>query len=160
PLDTDQLRILAKHLANSGTLSVRLLLPAYARSQDVDVGKDLAGALKRSPGAEALSLAELDQAFRGFPAEVQALTHGLRDKWKQREKQKAAYLAEVTADLGKLKGNADAGRDVFFSRKVGCYGCHRAAAKGGNVGPDLSHIGRFRSRAELLESVVFPSLII
>jgi putative heme-binding domain-containing protein len=159
-LDSDQLRALAKHLSGSGTLVVRLLLPAFARSKDVDVGKDLAGALKRSPGAEALSLAELDQAFRGFPAEVHALTQELRDKLKERQKQQAAYLGEVTADLGKLKGNADAGRDVFFSRKVGCYGCHRAVGKGGNVGPDLSHIGRFRSRPELLESIVFPSLII
>jgi putative heme-binding domain-containing protein len=49
---------------------------------------------------------------------------------------------------------------VFFSRKVGCYGCHRAAGTGGQVGPDLSQIGRFRSRAELLESIVFPSLVI
>jgi len=31
---------------------------------------------------------------------------------------------------------------------------------GGQVGPDLSHIGGFRSRAELLESIVFPSLVI
>ncbi len=49
---------------------------------------------------------------------------------------------------------------MFFSRKVGCYGCHRAAGQGGIVGPDLSQIGRFRSRAELLESIVFPSLVI
>jgi putative heme-binding domain-containing protein len=49
---------------------------------------------------------------------------------------------------------------VFFSPKVGCFGCHRVEGKGGQVGPDLSHIGRFRSADEILESIVFPSLTI
>jgi putative heme-binding domain-containing protein len=159
-LDAGQLRRLARHLSSSGTLVVRLLLPAFARSRDAEVGKELAEALQRSPGAEALSLGELDEAIRGFPAEVRALTQKLRDKLQARQQQQAAYLAGLTAELAKIKGNPEAGREVFFAPKVGCYGCHRAAGKGGNVGPDLSQIGRFRSRAELLESVVFPSLVI
>jgi putative heme-binding domain-containing protein len=159
-LDAGQLRQLTKPVAGSGTLVVRLLLPAFTRSQDGEVGKELAEALKKSPGAEALSLAEVEQALRGYPADVQARTQELRDKLKERQKQQVAYLAGVAAELDRLKGNAEAGRDVFFSRKVGCYGCHRAAGNGGTVGPDLSQIGRFRSRGELLESVVFPSLII
>jgi putative heme-binding domain-containing protein len=159
-LDPGQLKQLANHLAGAGTMVVRLLLPAFARSTDAEVGKELAGALKRSAGAEALSLAELDQALRGFPADVQALAQALRDKLRERQKQQATYLAGVDKDLTALKGNAAAGRDVFFSRKIGCYGCHRAAATGGSVGPDLSQIGRFRNRTELLESIVFPSLII
>ena len=46
---------------------------------------------------------------------------------------------------------------MFFSRKTACSGCHRAARQGGSVGPDLSQVGRFRTRRDLLESVVFPS---
>jgi putative heme-binding domain-containing protein len=139
---------------------VRLLLPAFAQSKDAEVGKELARALQHSAGAEALSLGELDQTLRGFPAEVRALAQPLRDKLTERHKQHAAYLAGVDAELRLLKGNAESGQDVFFSRKIGCYGCHRAAGTGGSVGPDLSQIGRFRSRAELLESIVFPSLVI
>jgi putative heme-binding domain-containing protein len=160
PLDAGQLRQLARHVAGSGTLVVRLLLPAFARSRDGEVGKELALALQRSPGAEALSLTELDQAMRGFPAEVRALTQKLRARLQARQEQQAVYLAGLTAELAKIKGSAEAGREVFFASKVGCSGCHRAAGKGGNVGPELSQIGRFRSRAELLESIVFPSLII
>jgi putative heme-binding domain-containing protein len=159
-LDAAQLRQLAEHMAGSGTMVIRLLLPAFARSNDVKVGKKFVQALKRSVGAEALSLAELDQALRSYPEEVQALASHLRDKLKARQKQQAAYLAGLTSELGKLTGNADSGRSIFFSRKIGCYGCHRLGTEGGNVGPDLSHIGRFRSRAELLESVVFPSFVI
>ncbi len=49
------------------------------------------------------------------------------------------------------------GKEVFFLKKAGCYACHRAAGKGGNVGPDLSQVGRFRTTRDLLESIVFPS---
>ncbi len=160
-LDAPQLRQLAGHLAGSGTMVLRLLLPAFARSKDAEIGTILVNALKRSAGAEALSLTEFDQAIRGYPDEVQVFASGLRDKLQARQQQQAAYLAALTSELGTLKGDAEAGRLVFFSRKVGCYGCHRAAGgQGGNVGPDLSQIGRFRSRAELLESVVFPTLVI
>ncbi len=159
-LDADQLRELARHLPGASSLVLRLLLPAFARCQDAAVGKELATALQRSAGADALSLAEFDQATRGFPAEVRALTQELRAKLQQRQHQQAAYLGELSVAVGKLPGSAAAGRDVFFSRKLGCYGCHRAAGQGGNVGPDLSRVGRFRTRAELLESLVFPSLVI
>jgi putative heme-binding domain-containing protein len=159
-LDGPQLSQLAKHLTGSGTLTLRLLLPAFARSQDGEVGKQLAEALTRSPGAEALSLGELDQTFRGYPAEVRTVIQALREKLTDRRKQQAAYITSLSAQLTKTTGDARVGREVFFSRKVGCYGCHRAADTGGQVGPDLSQIGRFRSRAELLESIVFPSLVI
>ena len=35
-----------------------------------------------------------------------------------------------------------------------------APAGGGAIGPDLSQIGRFRTRGELLESIVFPSFVV
>src|SRR5207249_9911307 len=52
---------------------------------------------------------------------------------------------------------AERGRDVFFSKKIGCYGCHQIDGQGGSVGPDLSQVGRFRDPRALLEAVVFPS---
>ena len=159
-LDGPQLTQLAKHLISSGTLTMRLLLPAFAKSKDGEIGKQLAEALARSPAAEALSLSELDQTFRGYPGAVRTGIQSLREKLIDRRKQQAAYITDLSAQLSKTKGNAPAGREVFFSRKVGCYACHRAAGTGGQVGPDLSQIGRFRSRAELLESIVFPSLVI
>jgi putative heme-binding domain-containing protein len=159
-LDGPQLTQLAEYLTTSGTLTLRLLLPALAKSKDGEIGKQLAEALTRSPAAEALSLSELDQTFRGYPAEVRATVQPLRGKLADRRKQQAAYIADLSAQLSKIKGDAPPGREVFFSRKVGCYACHRAAGTGGQVGPDLSQIGRFRSRAELLESVVFPSLVV
>lgn len=54
-------------------------------------------------------------------------------------------------------GDPDRGREVFFSNQATCSKCHRVAEKGGLVGPDLTTIGRSRSRRDLLESILFPS---
>jgi putative heme-binding domain-containing protein len=141
-------------------MTVRLLLPAFSKSRDPAVGDALAASLADSRAADALSLAELDQALGRFSAATQARAAALRERLKERHSRQAAYLSGLAASLGEVTPSALAGRTVFFSQRVGCYGCHRVGGKGGAVGPDLSQIGRFRSRSELLESVVFPSLIV
>ena len=53
--------------------------------------------------------------------------------------------ADLAAWLKRLDGPADAkaGRRVFFEPKLAaCDRCHRVDGRGGNVGPDLSTIGR------------------
>jgi putative heme-binding domain-containing protein len=160
PLSDDQLRRLASATRGASTAILRLLLPAFARSADARAGEALAEALKAAPAAEALGIGELDRSFKGFPPEVRALVRPLREKLAARHGQQATYLAGLKADLGRLKGNPHLGRYVFFSAKAGCASCHRAEGKGGQVGPDLSQLGRFRRPDEILESIVFPNLTI
>ena len=74
-----------------------------------------------------------------------------------REREQEAYLVELNNRVLQTPGNPERGRQVFFSQRVGCAGCHRMEGKGGIVGPDLSQVGRFRDPRALLESVVFPS---
>src|SRR5207253_5993986 len=95
--------------------------------------------------------------LKTYPEEVQKAAQPLYDKLTARQKEQATYLAQLTLELLQAQGNPERGKEVFFSKKVGCYACHRAAGKGGNVGPDLSQVGRFRTTRDLLESVVFPS---
>ncbi|HWB09234.1 MAG TPA: PVC-type heme-binding CxxCH protein [Pirellulales bacterium] len=160
PLDAKQLVALAGRLTDASTMTLRLLLPAFGASREPAVGDALAASLARSQGADALSLAELDQALKGFPPATRARAAALRQRLRERHSGQAAYLSDLTASLAETAARPAAGRNVFFSQRVGCYGCHRVAGKGGTVGPDLSQIGRFRSRGELLESIVFPSLIV
>ena len=49
------------------------------------------------------------------------------------------------------------GQAVFHSTKAACSSCHTIGYLGGNVGPELTQIGRIRSERDLLESIVFPS---
>jgi putative heme-binding domain-containing protein len=156
-LDARQLTDLAGHLASAGPMVVPLAVPAFGRSREGAVGLALVDALRRSPGAEALAADDLDRVLQSYPAEVRKAARPLRERLAARQKGQAAYLGELTSQLAKTPGDAERGKEVFFSRKAACYGCHRAAGKGGSVGPDLSQVGRFRTPGDLLESIIFPS---
>ena len=156
-LDTDQLVKLAGSVSKAGPMTVPLLVPAFSKTADPDVGRALVSSLKKSPGAESLSAADLDQCLKGFPQEVRGLAKPLYDRLLARHKEQAVFLTKISSSLKDLSGSAERGKQVFFSRKVGCAGCHRAAGSGGNLGPDLSQVGRFRSQGDLLESIVYPS---
>ncbi len=54
-------------------------------------------------------------------------------------------------------GNSDRGKELFWAQKSQCSTCHQIDGKGTAVGPDLSQIGKSRSREELLESILDPS---
>jgi putative heme-binding domain-containing protein len=57
-----------------------------------------------------------------------------------------------------LRGNADRGRELFFNTSLTqCASCHRLDGKGTDRGPDLSHIGKKYTRAQILESILDPS---
>jgi putative heme-binding domain-containing protein len=56
-----------------------------------------------------------------------------------------------------LKGNVDRGEKLFWSPALNCSSCHKIGDRGKPVGPDLSNIGKLRSREDLLESILEPS---
>jgi putative heme-binding domain-containing protein len=56
-----------------------------------------------------------------------------------------------------LKGDAERGEKLFWSQAVNCGSCHKIGERGTALGPDLSTIGKLRSREDLLESIMEPS---
>jgi putative heme-binding domain-containing protein len=56
-----------------------------------------------------------------------------------------------------LSGDPHQGEKLFWSQPVDCGRCHRIGDRGTPVGPDLSTIGRLRSREDLLDSLLEPS---
>lgn len=57
-----------------------------------------------------------------------------------------------------ISGNAERGRELFFkSSSLQCVNCHRVNGQGGDLGPDLSTIGKKYSRRQILESILEPS---
>ncbi|MEZ6093791.1 MAG: HEAT repeat domain-containing protein [Pirellulaceae bacterium] len=55
-------------------------------------------------------------------------------------------------------GDAERGRTLFFERtELSCVRCHRIGLTGGNVGPNLSDVGKKRDREYLLRSIVEPN---
>jgi putative heme-binding domain-containing protein len=56
------------------------------------------------------------------------------------------------------RGDAGRGRALFADpRRLACAGCHRVRGEGSDVGPDLSDVGGKFDRAQLVESVLYPS---
>jgi putative heme-binding domain-containing protein len=56
-----------------------------------------------------------------------------------------------------VKGDAVRGEKLFWSQEVHCGNCHKVGERGKSVGPDLSTIGKLRTRPDLLESMLQPS---
>jgi len=56
-----------------------------------------------------------------------------------------------------LKGDVGRGEKLFWSKALNCGSCHKIGARGTEVGPDLSAIGKLRGREALLESTLEPS---
>ena len=67
-----------------------------------------------------------------------------------------AYLKSVStvAPFAGAAGDASRGREIFGAT---CARCHRVGGQGGITGPDLSLIGRVRSRSVLARSIREPS---
>ena len=155
---TDEQRLkLTGAIAEVGPMLVPLLLPAFQGSSSATLGAAVVAALKASPGAGAVSADELNKLLASYPAEVRAAAQPLLDRVAERQLKQEAYLGQLTTKLVTVEGNADRGRQVFYSKKVGCHGCHRIEGQGGAVGPDLSQIGRVRATRDLLEAIVYPS---
>jgi quinoprotein glucose dehydrogenase len=55
-------------------------------------------------------------------------------------------------------GDATQGKKIFLERPdAQCVRCHKIDTEGGDVGPDLSHIGSQKDRQYLLESILLPN---
>jgi putative heme-binding domain-containing protein len=55
------------------------------------------------------------------------------------------------------RGDRERGEALFWSPSIQCGNCHKVGDKGVGLGPDLTTIGKQRSREELLESLLEPS---
>ena len=57
-----------------------------------------------------------------------------------------------------LGGDAERGRKLFLaSSDTSCVRCHKVGERGGQVGPELSHIGSQKTREYLLEAILDPN---
>jgi len=154
-LSTEQLLALAKLLPQCGPMELPTLVNAFARSNEAVVGQALVIGLRSSNGLNNVKLADLSKVLRAYPEPVLSETNKLLAELEQQAKEQAGRLAELEKSIS--GGDASRGQEVFYSAKAVCSTCHRVQMRGGQVGPDLSQIGRIRTERDLLESILYPS---
>lgn len=139
----------------AGPMDLPLLLQAFQRTRDPEVGAALGATLPESKGIGNANPDELTRLFSRFPPEVAETVEPIVSDLKARKAQQAARLAELEPELE--KGNVARGREVFLAGKGACITCHQVGKDGRAVGPNLSTIGRIRTGRDLLESILYPS---
>ena len=155
-LDSTPLALLVDSIPQVGPLELNRLLSAFEHCSDEAIGMKLIAALKRSPVLTSLRVDAVKQRLAKFPTSVQAAAEELYaainiESGRQQEK-----LNEMMASLA--DGDIRRGQLVFNSQKAACSACHAMGYMGGNIGPDLSRIGKIRTERDLLEALVFPSV--
>ncbi len=143
---------LARH---AGPMDLPLLLDAFQRTSDPEVGAALASALPESKGIGNADPDELARLFSRFPPEVSEKIAPVVAELKARKDQQAARLAELEPQLD--EGDPERGRQAYLAGKGACITCHQIGDDGRAVGPNLSTIGRIRTGRDLLESILYPS---
>src|SRR5205823_125826 len=154
-LTTDQLKIVAALIAEVGPLELSPLLAAFTSSTDDAVGKELATALAKSPGAGSLTLTQLETLLKPFSPEARQPAQPLLERLASAVKEQRERLESLMSKLD--GGNPQSGRDIFVNKRAACTACHRIGNDGGKIGPDLTKVGERRSQRDLLEAVLYPS---
>src|SRR5262249_43717167 len=154
-LSSEQLLALTESLKTTGPMELDRLLEAYTKSTDDKVGQDLIVALKASPLRSGLRVEQVKPRLAKYSHAVQQEAEELYTLLDADAGKQKARLEEILATLE--VGDIRRGQAVFNSPKASCSACHAVGYLGGNVGPDLTHIGKIRTERDLLESIVFPS---
>jgi putative membrane-bound dehydrogenase-like protein len=154
-LTTEQLTELTEQLPYAGPLELRLLIQPYRRDVDRRTSVAFLNALAKARSFSALAESEVSDVVERFPKDLLPLGNELLVKLRRLDEQKRAQLDDLLPAIG--SGVPSRGKTVFFAEKNRCITCHRIGSEGGQIGPDLTAIGRIRTEKDILESIVFPS---
>ena len=163
---SEGLRVLAK-------LSPERAIPALAKVLDAGSTPEKQKALEvlgssDRPEADAILstwLDRLDRKQAPAPIELELLDAASKRKSAEvkdrlarfeKERPKDGPLADHRAELE--GGNTERGQKIFRDNAaVYCVRCHKVKGQGGEVGPELTDIGKRQPRTYLLESLVAPN---
>jgi len=111
-------------------------------------------ALIASPALASLEVEPLKALFAAYPEASAKLDAGLVEV----EAEKAQRSTKIESLVASMpSANPAEGAEVFASGKGACLVCQRVGELGGQIGPDLSTIGRIRGARDLYESILYPS---
>lgn len=152
----NQLRRIIPVLPEVGPLELERVLTPFANCSDEDVGHQVVAAMRDSPVAAGLPGDVLAMRLASFSPSVLTELESLQYATSGDRAQQLAELETLLASLP--DGDVRRGQEIFNSTRSACRSCHTMGYLGGKIGPDLTRIGRTRTKRDILESIVFPSL--
>lgn len=146
---------LMEHLSEYTPLELPVVVESVLKHRTPDEDDRLLAALLRLETAKTLSIESCLAMLRDRPEGVQ---NAWRDGLTGMQRPPEEIAVAVDAWLAKLPaGDPGQGYQVFRSARAACSACHQVGYVGGNIGPELSRIGKSRTRRDLLEAILFPS---
>ncbi|MSU36205.1 MAG: dehydrogenase [Pedosphaera sp.] len=156
-LGPPQLSALTEILKTVGPLELPKVLGAFDAGGDELLGLQLVGALKNAASVSMLRPELLRPHLAKFSDAVQQAGEKLLASVHQNLAQQTARIEAMLKELKRLDGNIRRGHAIFSNTRAACLTCHIMGYQGGQVGPDLTSIGLFRTERDLLESILYPS---
>ncbi len=146
---------LLQSLAQIPPLQLQSAIDASLRCEDASIDLALLEKLPNVPATKTLAVERL-------MASLGKRSDELKNKWATMLQTVMAPPDDIAQSLDAWlerlpKGDSVRGYQVFRSAKAACSSCHQIGYIGGRLGPELSRIGKTRTRRDLVEAVVFPS---
>jgi putative heme-binding domain-containing protein len=156
-LKSEQQKTLAVLLRTTGPMERQRLLPSFKKAQG-DVAEALIAALSSPSPLPGLHPPDLEGVFETFGPAARADAARLIESLREQAQKQKSQIEQVLPLV--RNGDPHRGKQIFFGTKAACSSCHLVAYLGGNRGPALTQIGAIRTEADLLESILMPSVTI
>ena len=148
--------LLVSNLDKVPSLYLQTAIDALLRSGSPEIDQSLVAKLPQVPAIKTLSVEKVIASVNGRPEEFKKQWAAMMQV---ATRPPESIADELDAWLKRLPaGDAKRGYQVFSNKKAACSSCHQIGYVGGRLGPELSSIGRTRSRRDLIEAIVYPSL--
>ena len=156
-LTSNQLEELAgSPLSEADEVTFTGIVRLFAKDSSEQAGIPLVQALnEKEEYLNLFSEQELASVLQNYPENVRQNAEPVMEILRQQNAERHDQLHAV--EEGLVKGDIGRGRDLFFGKAI-CSTCHTVGDEGQSFGPDLTTIGAIRSRHDLLEAIVFPSV--
>jgi putative heme-binding domain-containing protein len=156
-LNKDQLTTVAQsRLPESDEITFPDMVRVFDGDSTEEIGNLLvASLLQKKELLGALSEQDMEKVLKGYPASVKQSAEPLLATMREQNADRLNQLQKM--EEGLVKGDVGRGRDLFFGKAI-CSTCHAIGQDGHDFGPDLTNIGEIRSRHDLLEAIVYPSV--
>ena len=155
-LNNESAKNLIEVLEDIPSLNLQTAIDALLRCSNAQIDQELVEKLPRVSAIKTLAVEKVLASVNNRPDSV-------KKQWAAMMQNAIQPPENIVEELeGWLKrlppGDAKRGYQVFSNAKAACSSCHQIGYVGGRLGPELSSIGRTRTRRDLVEAIVYPSL--